>query len=91
MPGALEKADSCKLGDLLGVVLGQEASRHSQNCNLSAQGVLFTPDPGYTGFYNPSATLEKNREDRKKGLGVLEDNWNCGQHPHFTQLELTRI
>lgn len=91
VPGALEKADSCKHGGLLGEALGKETSRHFQNCNLSAQGVLFTPGPEHTVFYNLSASLEKKKEDMQKGLGVLEDNWNNGQHPHFTQLELTRI
>lgn len=61
MPGAPEKTDSCKHSEILGEGLGQEASRHSQNSNLSAQGVLFHPRTHWI---------------LQKGLGMSEDNLN---------------
>lgn len=83
MPGAPEKADSCKHSEFLGEALGQEASRHSQNSNLSAwRGGGCSSTSGHTGSYN--------LRTGKRGWGVGGQLEQC-QHLHFPQLELTRI
>lgn len=69
MPGAPEKADSCKHSELLGEDLGQEASRHSQNSNLSVQGVLFHPRTHWVLQPECYSWKKKKKRTGKRGWG----------------------